>query len=213
MNRPLIVALHGVGANAEGFAATLAPLSSVAEVIALDGDAPFDGGGGGPGDGIGRQWFSVAGVTDAGRPARIAQALPRLIARLDTIAADRGIDRQDMILLGFSQGAMMALALVAGGLHSGRAIAISGRLAAPVLPASHRAQVLLVHDRSDPMMPLALSIEAQAALTAAGHRVDSFWTAGLGHQIGQPTLFAIDRWLADVHFPSAEARQFQGQPQ
>jgi phospholipase/carboxylesterase len=215
MTRPLIVALHGVGSNARDMAATLAPLSAHAEVLALDGPEPFDGGGWGGGqDPRARQWFSVAGVTGADRPARIAQALPPLIARLDAIAAERGLSRDDLIPLGFSQGAMMTLAMIAGGLHRGRAIAVSGRLAAPVLATPGPARLLLIHDRNDPMMPLTLSVEAKTALTAAGHRVDSFWTAGLGHQIGQPSLFAIDRWLAaDAPLSSALADPLEGHVQ
>jgi phospholipase/carboxylesterase len=190
MTRPLIVALHGVGSNARDLAAALAPLGPVAEVLALDGFDPFDGGG------QGRQWFSVAGVTEASRPARVAAALPALIAKLDTIAAERGIARDDIILLGFSQGAIMTLAAVAGGLHHGRAVAVAGRLAAPVLPVERAATVLLLHDRDDRVMPINLSVDAGAALDRAGHHVEGAWSAGIGHGIGAPTLSAIADWLA-----------------
>lgn len=198
MTRPLIVALHGVGSSARDMAAALAPLEPVAEVIALDGCEPFDGGG------RGRQWFSVAGVTEADRPERVAGALPRLIARLDGLAQDRGMAREQLVLLGFSQGAIMTMAMVAQALHVGRAIAIAGRLAAPVLPADGReASLLLVHDRADRVMSPLLSEEAAARLAAAGHPVRLTQTDGIGHGIGPATITAIADWLAAA--PSSPA--------
>jgi phospholipase/carboxylesterase len=187
----LIVALHGVGSSAHDMAAALAPLQAFAEVVALDGRDPFDGGG------AGRQWFSVSGVTEADRPERVAEALPSLVDRLDKLARDRGLRREDLLLLGFSQGAIMTLAMVAQGLHPGRAVAIAGRLAAPVVLAGDRpASVLLVHDSVDRVMPAALSANAASQLSAAGHHVKVIGTDGIGHSIGSPTTSAIADWLA-----------------
>lgn len=191
MSRPLIVALHGVGSSARDLATVLAPLERIADLAALDGTEPFDGGG------RGRQWFSVAGVTEADRPRRVAGALPALVDRLDRVAADRGIAREDLVVLGFSQGAIMTLAMVAGGLHPGRAIAIAGRLAAPVVnPATAAATVLVVHDGQDRVMPPALAQEIRTRLSEAGHQVDVVHTEGIGHGIGLATLSAIGDWLA-----------------
>lgn len=189
MSRPLIVALHGVGATAADLAAALSPLARVADVTAIDGGEPFDGGG------DGRQWFCVAGVTEADRPSRVAAALPGLLRRSDRIAAERGIAREELVLLGFSQGAIMTLAMVAQGLHPGRAIAVAGRLAAPVVPDAP-ADVLLVHDRADRVMPPVLSAEAATLLGRAGHRTRTIYTDGIGHGVGPATLAGIADWLA-----------------
>jgi len=191
VSRPLIVALHGVGATARSMAAALGPLKDVAEVVALDGCEAFDRGG------AGRQWFSVTGVTEVDRPLRVAAAMPRLVDRLDRLARDRAVDRDALILVGFSQGAIMTLALVAQGLHHGRAVAIAGRLAAPVLPITGRAaSLLLVHDQDDPVMPSSLADEAAARLGAAGHQVVLQHTQGVGHGIGASTSTAIRDWLS-----------------
>ena len=191
MSRPLLVALHGVGASARDMAAALTPLEAACDVIALDGLERFDGGG------TGRQWFSVAGVTEANRPVRVARALPALLARLDELAAERHVSRDDLVLVGFSQGAIMTTAMVAQGFHPGRAVAIAGRLAAPVLPAGDRAAtLLLVHDSADRVMPASLSTDASTRLAAAGHTVELVLTEGVGHGIGLPTLNAVARWLS-----------------
>jgi phospholipase/carboxylesterase len=191
MSRPLIVALHGVGSSARDLATALAPLERIADLVTLDGTEPFDGGG------RGRQWFSVAGVTEGDRPRRVAGALPALVDRLDRLAADRGVAREDLVLLGFSQGAIMTLAMVAQGLHPGRAVAIAGRLAAPVVPPGTAvATVLVVHDSADRVMPPALAQEIRTGLTEAGHHVDVINTDGIGHGVGPATLAAIGDWLA-----------------
>jgi phospholipase/carboxylesterase len=205
MNRPLIVALHGVGSSGHDMGAALAPLAPIADVIALDGSEAFDGGG------RARQWFSVRGVTEADRPRRVAGALPVLIERLDQLARDRNVAREDLVLLGFSQGAIMTLAMVAQGLHAGRAIALAGRLAAPVVPAGTRpASLLVIGDAVDRVMPPALSQEAAERLRTAGHHVDLRLTDGVGHGIGSPTLSSIANWLAATAPHRADATKTEG---
>jgi phospholipase/carboxylesterase len=191
VTRPLIVALHGVGSSAHDMATALAPLNAVADIVTLDGTAPFDGGG------RGRQWFSVQGITETNRTERVKDALPALLDRLEKLAAECGVAHKDLVLLGFSQGAIMTLAMIAQGALSGRAIAIADRLTVPPLAAGDRpARLLLVHDRGDPVMPAALSAVAGDELAAAGHKVDTALTDGVGHSIGVPTIAAITAWLA-----------------
>jgi phospholipase/carboxylesterase len=200
MSQPVIVALHGVGSSADDMAAALAPLSAVADVIALPGPEAFDR------SAHGRQWFSVRGVTEANRSARTIAALPALLARLDQLAADRNIHRDELTVLGFSQGAIMALAAVAGGYHQGRAIAIAGRLAVPVSPGlASKAELLLIHDADDNVMPSRLSIEAAAALSDAGSEVEVARTAGVGHRIGASTIAAINDWLLTQYAQAAHS--------
>ena len=101
MTRTIIVALHGVGSSARDMAVALVTLTSVADVVALDGPEPFDHGG------AGRQWFSVAGVTEDDRPLRVVGALPSLVSRVDQVATQHGVARDKLVLPGFSQGAIM----------------------------------------------------------------------------------------------------------
>lgn len=151
-----VIFLHGVG----GTGAAMRPL---AEALALprpaafpDGPHPFD-------MGPGRQWFSVKGVTEANRPGRVAEVLPafaRLIERLG--------DPRDSLLIGFSQGAIMALHAVAAGLPVAGVIALSGRLAGPVGPRSDWPPVPLLHGADDPVMPVTTARATEAWLHDAG---------------------------------------------
>lgn len=205
MSRPLIVALHGVGSSGQDICAALAPLAAIAEITALDGCEAFDGGS------RGRQWFSVSGLTEIERPRRVAGALPGLLRRLDRLAADRGAARDDLVLVGFSQGAIMTLAMVAQGLHAGHAIAIAGRLAAPVVPAALRpASLLVIGDSADRVMPQELSRDAATRLRAAGHCLELSLTDGIGHGIGPQTLSAIAGWLAAIDLHRAPTPTIEG---
>jgi phospholipase/carboxylesterase len=186
-------------------AAALAPLESIADVVTLDGTDPFDGGG------RGRQWFSISGVTEQDRPLRVAEALPALLTRLDELASSRSLAREDMVVLGFSQGAIMTLAMVAQGLHPGRAIAIAGRLASSVVEAGNQASaLLLIHDGLDRVMPATLSDEAGARLSAAGHSVKLIRTDGNGHGIGPSTIKAIAEWLNTTDAFRANSNLIEG---
>lgn len=190
MTRPVIVALHGVGSTDSELELALRRLGAVADVIVLPAPHPFEGGG------SGRQWFSVEGVTEENRSARAAAALEVLLPRIDAVASARNIVRDELVLLGFSQGAILTLGAVASGAHRGAAIAIAGRLAGPVVDAGeHPASVLLVHDLADPVMPVELSANAAQNLASAGHRVERAVTTGIGHSIGAATLIIVTDWL------------------
>lgn len=191
MNPPLVVALHEVGSSARDLQAALAPPAAASEVVSLDRCERFDGGG------HGRQWFSVSGLTEDDRPRRVARALPRMRERLDDLAKQRPVARKHLVLLGFSQGAIMKLAMVAQGFHVGRAIAIAGRLAAPVVPvALEPASLLVIADSADQVMPRGTSRDTAERLRAAGLHVDQILTIGIGHSIGAPTLSSIASWLS-----------------
>lgn len=174
-----VIFLHGVGSSG-------AAMHPLAEALALpqpahspDGLHPFD-------MGAGRQWFSVKGVTETNRPGRIAEALPAfgdLIERLG--------DPRDSVLVGFSQGAIMALHAVAAGLSVAGVIALSGRLAGPVGPRGDWPPITLLHGSDDPVMPLAVARATAAWLQDAGAEPRLTVFDGLGHTIDTRILQAV----------------------
>ena len=57
----------------------------------------------------GRQWFSVSEMGEDDRPERIAAAMPGFVALIRQIQTDSLVPPTDTVIVGFSQGAMMAL--------------------------------------------------------------------------------------------------------
>ena len=186
----LVLFLHGVGSNG----ADLRPLSQYfvkalpgAVFLAPDGPRPFDGGGGA------RQWFSVAGVTEANRPGRVEAARPALDALIDAAKAQAKADR--VILIGFSQGSIMALDALARGKVS-EVVAFAGRLAFNGTPTPQpQARVLLVGGTTDQVISHRLSTEAGERLSAAGVDARVVILPGVPHTITPDGITAAQAFL------------------
>jgi len=199
MSASLVILLHGVGSRGddlEVLARAWAGLLPDTAFAAPDAPFPFDHGGGG------RQWFSVTGVTEADRPARVEAARAEFDRTIATILAERGFaDRLEKVaLVGFSQGSIMALdALASGRWRVAAVVAFAGRLASPEpLTPKPGTPVLLVHGTADPGMPVALSEEAQARLAVAGIPAGLKRIPGCGHHLEAVGVEAAGRFLAEA---------------
>jgi phospholipase/carboxylesterase len=196
MHPSLVIFLHGVRADGS----QLAPLGDGWRTI-LPGaafaapDAPFEGPRGG------RQWFSLDGVTRESRPQRLAAARPAFDALLESVVADHGLsgDLSRVALVGFSQGAMMALdALVSGRWPVAAVVAFSGRLASPP-PLAPRpgAAVLLIHGADDPAIPCQESRDAAAALQQLGVKTQVRILPGVSHKVAPEGAALAGAFLAE----------------
>jgi phospholipase/carboxylesterase len=137
--------------------------------------------------GPGRQWFSIAGVTEQNRPERIAAARPAFDQVIRTQLEWYGFeDRLDwVVLVGFSQGSMMLLdAVVSGRWPVAAGVAFSGRLAsAPPFEPSQGTRLLLIQGAADSLVPATELGQARTALHAYGLDVETKLFPGLGHTI------------------------------
>jgi phospholipase/carboxylesterase len=199
MNDALVILLHGVGSRGADIAVlerAWAPILPGAAFAAPDAPFAFDQAA------QGQQWFSVAGVTEADRPARVVAARPAFDATLERIVTERGFaDRLDSVaLVGFSQGSIMALDAVASGRWKvGAVVAFAGRLAKPEpFAAAVATPVLLVHGTADPVMPVALAEDAEARLVGAGMTVHRRMIPGLGHQLDARGAQIAGQFLAET---------------
>ncbi|NOK19300.1 phospholipase [Corallococcus carmarthensis] len=194
----LVVLLHGVGASADSFlpiARALAPAVPDAEFAVLEGLHPFDGAT------QGRQWFSLQGITEQNRPARVRQAGTEVSAWLDGALAQRGLGPERVVLLGFSQGAILAQWLALHRQPSPLAVvSLSGRLAedAPAVPGSTSVPVLLVHGTRDPVIASRFSEEAAKELEARGAHVRLKLFPALAHGVDAAVLEEVQHFLADT---------------
>lgn len=199
MKDSLVILLHGVGSRG----ADLAPLAELwAEALpntafeAPDAPLAFDLGR------SGHQWFSVAGVTEESRPARVATARPAFNTLVAELLEKHGLtDRPDKLaFVGFSQGSIMALDAVATGRWPiAGVVAFSGRLPADVsaTPAVD-TNILLIHGGADPVIPATESVRAEALFTRAGVPASARVIPGLGHTISQEGAGWAAEFLAAV---------------
>ena len=174
-----VIFLHGVGGTGASMQPLADALSLTIPAHCPDGPKPFD-------MGPGRQWFSVKGVTEENRPARVAAALPAFIRAVETFG-----DPRDSLLIGFSQGTIMALHAVAEGLPVAGVFALSGRLAGPVATRADWPPITLLHGDADPVMPVAMARATETWLKAAGAKPTVTVFGGLGHSVDRRTMAAI----------------------
>lgn len=195
----LVILLHGLGADGHdliGLAPYWAPLLPEAEFLSPNAPFPCDMA---P---YGYQWFSSQDRSDEARLAGVRAAAPILDAFIDEALAERGLEGRDLMLVGFSQGTMMALFV---GLRREEPVAgilgFSGRLIAPELLETElraRPPVLLVHGTEDPLVPYSSLDEAKTALAGLGVPVDTLACPGIGHSIDENGLRRGAAFLKEV---------------
>ncbi|MDE2197412.1 MAG: prolyl oligopeptidase family serine peptidase [Rhodospirillales bacterium] len=185
----LVVLCHGVGADGHDLI-DLAPRWGIAlpqaAYAAPDAPEPCDMGG----TGFGRQWFAIGDRRPAILQAGAAAAAGVLDRFIDAELARLGLPPDAYALMGFSQGAMVALQCGLRRAVPPRAIlAFSGALLQPA-GITARPPVLLVHGEIDQVVPVERSRAAEAALQAAGIAVESAYRPALGHGIDEVGLTA-----------------------
>lgn len=199
--RQMVVVLHGYGADGADLLGLADPLGPhLPDAVFYAPDAP-DACSGNP---FGRQWFGIPrfdGSTVDQAMAGLTRSAEAVNDFLDVRLADEGLTPKDLILLGFSQGAMMALhmaprrsAPIAG------VVAISGRLIAPERLAAEmlsKPPVLLMHGDRDDVVDFAEMAAAGTALVAAGFDTYGHVMAGSGHGIAPDGLQVALAFMKD----------------
>ena len=179
--KQLFILLHGVGSSSSDLvplANKLKEAFSGAAFLIPDAPFPFDGGGNG------RQWFSINSVTEENRAARVAAAIPVLQA-LVVNAQDRyQVLKSDTALVGFSQGAIMALEYsLANDGGVGRVLAFSGRFANLPEKAPELTTLHLLHGENDPVIPVAHAYAAYERLMDMNGDATLDVASSVGHEI------------------------------
>jgi phospholipase/carboxylesterase len=197
--RRLVVLLHGLGADGNdliGLQQYWGRLVPEAEFVSPNAPFPCEMA---P---YGYQWFSVRDRSPTAVLAGVRAAAPALDAFIDEELQKRGLVDSDAVLVGFSQGTMMALYV---GLRRAAPLAgilgYSGRLIAPeLLPDELRSRppVLLVHGTEDPLVPFQSMAAAEAALRGAGVAVETLACVGAEHTIDPRGLGRGGRFLREA---------------
>ena len=179
--KQLFILLHGAG----GMPSDLLPLAyrfksafPAAAYLLPEGDARFDGGS------SGRQWYSINDLTERNLRARVAEAIPALHALVKKAQDRFKVLQSDTALIGFSQGAIMALeySLVHDG-GVGRVIAFSGRFATMPEKAPELTTLHLLHGEEDGVMPVSNAYDAYARLTELQGDATLDVASSVGHEL------------------------------
>lgn len=196
----LLLLFHGVGDNPVAMGeigSWFAPLFPDALIVSIGGAEPY-------GSPSGRQWFSVQGVTEENRQARVDAIMPVFIETVRYWQKHSGVSPQATTLIGFSQGAIMSLESIKAepGLAS-RVIAFNGRYATLPEIATTATTVHLIHGGEDRVIELSHAVAAQEALIRAGGDVTLDIVENLGHAIDEHSMqFALDhlRFTVPKHY-------------
>ncbi|HEY5720897.1 MAG TPA: dienelactone hydrolase family protein [Allosphingosinicella sp.] len=187
--RQLVILLHGYGSNGNDLI-SLAPYwhQAVPDALFLAPNGPEQV----PGFPGGYQWWDLSTRDRASRAAGVARAAPVLDAYIDQQLERYGLTEEQLVLVGFSQGTMMALHV---GPRRARRIAgivgYSGMLA-EVESLSRdphtKPPVLLLHGSADEVISISSYQEAKTELERLGFDVGSHVSAGLGHSVDMAGL-------------------------
>ena len=183
----MVVFVHGYGADGNDLIGLADPLAEhLPDTVFHSPNAPQRC----TGNPMGYQWFPIPwldGSSEAEAAEGLAAASALLNEWLDETMLAEGVDSAHTILVGFSQGTMMALHVaprreepVAG------IVGFSGRLLAPEaleIEAVSHMPILLVHGDADEVVPPQSLPEAADALTKVGFEVYTHISKGTGHGI------------------------------
>ena len=198
--RRLGVFLHGYGGSADdftGLARALAADDAGDELVLLDGPEPVAAG-------AGRQWWDVHLHTDATRRVALTGAGDGLRAWLDVALRERALSDQDVVLIGFSQGAALAMS-VGSRWRLGGVVAYSGRpIDLPETPVA--TPFLLVVGEKDPLIRTAEVIDFAASLRARGASVEIQVHPELGHGLDRRAVLETRTFLQSLTTPTPEPR-------
>ncbi|MDQ0252384.1 phospholipase/carboxylesterase [Sphingomonas kyeonggiensis] len=187
----LVILIHGYGSNGDdliSLARMIQPALPHAAFVAPNAPARM------PGLAEAYQWWPIDTFSMAERAAGADAAAPGLDAFITQELKDAGLPSGRVLLIGFSQGTMMALHV---GLRRSEALAgiigISGMLVAPErLPSdiASRPPVLLIHGTEDDVVPFRSMSLASTALAEASVPVEAHVSPGVAHSVAQDGLAA-----------------------
>ena len=210
--RQLVLLFHGLGASEEDLrplGERLAAEYPDALVASLRAPHPAS-------LGAGYVWFSVEDLDDARRVERVAAEMPLFLAAIRQWQRDTSLGPEATVLVGLSQGAIMALeaATEAGDDElAGREVALAGRYAR--LPATNPGgtTLFLIHGKADAVIHYGFTVEAARHLVALGADVVADVVPWLGHGIDAEVLDLVARRLR-THVPKRhwEAAMRQAEP-
>ncbi len=156
---------------------------------------------------MGYQWFALdaSSLTDERNISRLTgakKARPIIKEFLDDVWQETGLSAKDTILVGFSQGAMMALEV---GLRLDDdlmgIIAFSGglpNLKNMVAEIKSKPPICFVHGGNDDVVPVGMSVVSSEELKKLGVNTSLHISPNVGHSIAQDGLDFASKFIKEI---------------
>lgn len=197
--QPLVIFLHGFGSNEEDLFSLRQQLPDAYTYLSLRAPMSVEP--------DAYKWFSKKpGDGDYDGVTTELASSQRLLGEFISKAAAKYHTTADkVVLVGFSQGAIMSYEVALRRPASVRGIAVLSGSLLPVLhaelvpsPQLHKLAVFIGHGSDDPQLPVKDATEADRALRALGMTPQLQVYPGMGHTIGDAELGDLRRWLVGV---------------
>jgi phospholipase/carboxylesterase len=180
----MVIFLHGVGADGHDLINLADEFEEVLDTaVFLSPNAPF------PYDNfpMGYQWFSLKDYSEDKLYEGIEKSLPILKDYIDENLAAYKLEYKDLVLIGFSQGSMMAMHMAPRlGDSCLGVICYSGALVKPSKlkdAIKSTPSIFLCHGEEDMVVPVSMHKLARQELKKMGFEVQDHIIAHLGHGI------------------------------
>jgi phospholipase/carboxylesterase len=193
----LVIIFHGYGADGEnlidlGYAwQSLLPETAF---IAPNAPTPCELGGGG------WQWFSLEEKTTELVQERLKSVQDMVCSYIKGQAEKYNVDLRDVVLVGFSQGAMLAIHQAVYALrHCAGVVAFSGGFTVDEdLDQKGFPKVLLCHGEADQVVPVDFSRQGYADLKTLRAQPQLLTSPKVGHEINEEAFKTAGLFLKDL---------------
>ncbi len=197
--KSLIVALHGMGQNADLMARAIRPLQNEDRAILIpDAPLPFEKMVSGGRRKTGRAWYIYTGDQEAFL-ASARRSGQWLMEQIQRAKIELGNENLPIHLLGYSQGGYLAAILTFENPRKfSSLISCCSRMKTEIMAAdSSPAPIptLVIHGDKDTSLPIARARESADDLRAKGWQVDFRSFPHAGHKMEAEQWETVDQWL------------------
>lgn len=190
--RPALIMLHGRGADEQDLLSLAANFDR--RLLTISARAPYV-------LGPGYHWYELCQIAEP-EPVSFSRSVQILLRFIDEVPEAYGVDRDQVYLLGFSQGATVAGAVgltepdrIAGAIMLSGYLPLDSGFEIDRSALAGRA-FFIGHGTMDPIIPVSLGRIANEYLT--GVEADLTYNEYvMGHQIAWPEIEQIGAWLTE----------------
>lgn len=200
----LVIFLHGYGANGENLINLSYEFKAVlpdAHFISPNAIEPWEGG-----FPHAYQWFSLQGSLELGKTPDLISNIKRANKILQDFISKQlkrfNLTPKELLLVGFSQGAMMAMyqGLIEPSTPTG-IVAFSGKLILPEMIGEKiisKPQICLIHGEQDSVVPFSNFLEAQKILQKVDVPFEAHAIPHLDHSIDFAGVRAAQNFIKKI---------------